>query len=142
MMLTAALLALAPIVAMSGREMPTTIVQRLLEASAKEDWPAVLTMLTTDAQLGMGDVGGPLNKETVSILGQMEKYGCRITSIRDTPNILPVKYDTLFVEVKRTCPYGAVLGKSGEHEISTIYFVKGQKVAGFYIQINSPPTPQ
>jgi hypothetical protein len=66
MNLTVALLAAAaPIMVMSNVETPAVVVERLLEASAKEDWPTALAMLTADAQFGMGDVGGPLNKEAV-----------------------------------------------------------------------------
>jgi hypothetical protein len=44
-----------------------------------------------------------------------------------------------FVDVKRACPYGAVSGKSSEHELATTYFVIGEKVAGFYLQMNPAP---
>jgi hypothetical protein len=41
-------------------------------------------MLTTDATFGMGDVGGPLNKDSISTLSALEKYSCRIISMRQT----------------------------------------------------------
>jgi hypothetical protein len=141
MPLTAALLAVTPIVAMSGVETPVSVVRRLLEAGAEEDWPTVLAMLTADAMFGIGDVGAPLNKESVSTLSALEKYGCRIISMREKPSKPPIKGNTLFVEVKRSCPYGAVSGKSGEHELTTTYFVIGKKVAGYYTEMNLAPKP-
>lgn len=76
MSLVAALFAVYPIVAMSDVETPVIVVKNLLEASARDDWTTVLAMLTTDAAFGMGDVGGPLNKESISTLIALEKYGC------------------------------------------------------------------
>jgi hypothetical protein len=141
MSLIAALVAVSPIVAMSGVETPVIVVKHLLEASARDDWTTVLAMLTTDATFGMGDVGGPLNKDSISILSALEKYGCRIISMRQTNFRIPNRDNMQFVDVKRACPYGAVSGKSGEHELTTTYFVIGKKVAGFYLQINPAPKP-
>lgn len=142
MSLTVALLAAtAPIMVMSNVETPAVVVQRLLEASAKEDWPTALAMLTADAQLGMGDVGGPLNKETVSILGVLEKNGCRITSTHETDQRDRVQSDIRFVDVKRMCPYGSASDRSGEHELICTYFVKGEKIAGFYLHLKAAPPP-
>lgn len=143
--LTVALLAaVASIMPMSSAETattetPTAVVERLLEASAKEDWPAALAMLTADAQFGMGDVGGPLDKETVSLLNVLGKYGCRITSTHETPQRDPVRSKLRFVDVKRTCPYGAESGRSGEHELVVTYFIEGTQIAGFYLDIKSAP---
>jgi hypothetical protein len=142
MNLTVALLAAAaPIMVMSNVETPAVVVERLLEASAKEDWPTALAMLTADAQFGMGDVGGPLNKEAVSLLGVLEKSGCRITTMHETAQRDPVQSDIRLVDVKRMCPYGSASGRSGEHELICTYFVKGEKIAGFYLQLKTAPPP-
>lgn len=141
MSLTVALLAgAAHIMVMSNVETPAVVVQRLLEASAKEDWPTALAMLTADTQLGMGDVGGPLNKDTVSILGVLEKYGCHITSTQETAQRDPVRSDIRFVDVKRMCPYGSASNRTGKHELIITYFVKAQKIAGFYLYLIAAPT--
>jgi len=68
MFFIASLFAVYPIVAMSGVETPVIFVKHLLEASARGDWTTVLAMLTTDAAFGMGNVGGPLNKDSISTL--------------------------------------------------------------------------
>ncbi|MFD1951924.1 hypothetical protein ACFSGX_14215 [Sphingomonas arantia] len=133
-LIVALLAAAAPITPVSNAETPTAIVERLLQASTKQDWPTALAMLTADAQLGMGDVGGPLDKATVSILGVLDRYGCRRTSIRETTQRDPVQSQIRFVEVRRICPYGPQSGRSGEHELITTYFVNGTKIAGFYLK--------
>ena len=134
-----ALAAFAMIAAPSA-EPPIAVVDRFIAFVDASDASGAAAMLTDDAMLGMGDVGGPLRKETVLAVN-FKKQGCRRSGIRETDGPPRSQPNMRFVELRNICPYGAQSGRSGEHELTVTYFVQGNKIAGYYLDGGTAPYP-
>jgi hypothetical protein len=124
----------------SDAEPPIAVVDRFIAFVDASDASGAAAMLTNDAMLGIGDVGGPLRKETVLALN-FKKQGCRRSGIHETDGPPKSQPDVRFVELRYICPYGAKSGRSGEHEITVTYFAQGSKIAGYYLHAGTAPKP-
>lgn len=124
----------------SGAEPPIAVVDRFIAFVDASDAAGAAAMLTNDAMLGIGDVGGPLRKETVLALN-FKKQGCRRSAIHETDGPPKSQPNVRFVKVRYICPYGAKSGRSGEHELTVTYFAQGSKIAGYYLNAGTEPKP-
>ena len=124
----------------SDAEPPIAVVDRFIVFVDAFDASGAAAMLTNDAMLGIGDVGGPLRKETVLALN-FKKQGCRRSGIHETDAPPKSQPNVRFVEVRYICPYGAKSGRSGEHELTVTYFAQGSKIAGYYLNAGTEPKP-
>jgi hypothetical protein len=109
---------------------PKAVVVRFLERARERDWTAAAAMLTADAQVLVGHVGGPLNAETVSVIGAMDRANCKALEPAETKQRLDGHPDLRFVEVRHQCSYR---DKPGTHEMVATIFVKKGQIAGYML---------
>jgi hypothetical protein len=109
---------------------PNAIVRRFLSLSQRQDLGPAAAMLTTDAQFGINDIGGPLNAETLPLVTGFYKQGCTISDEIETANRMPERPLVRFVETHWACPDHS---SRGTHEMKITWFVQGEKLAGFYL---------
>ena len=137
LMLGIGLAIVAPAVAETVERAPADVVTAFLKKV--ETSPAdANAMLTEDAQMGVGDVGGEM--DDVSILTMMfEELGgkCLITDIKLADRQFEDMPDISIVSSKIICATDYKFIAEREMDIS--FFVRGDAIAGMYIHADGPP---
>jgi hypothetical protein len=108
------------------------VALRFMSLTEAKDWAAAAAMLTSDAQILIGHVGGPLNAETLPVTGTMNspKTSCALADTQQTPSRLPDHPELRFVEAHYTC---LKEGGPKTHEMTVTYLVQGAKIAGYML---------
>ncbi|MET0307235.1 MAG: hypothetical protein ABW023_00885 [Sphingomonas sp.] len=103
------------------------VTSRFLTYLEQGETAKAAAMLTRDAMMAAGDVGGPFLVEALPFA----RLGCTRRSVADTARPLSSdKPNIRVVAVTWTCLHGA---EPGPHVRKGTFLIDGQKVAGLYI---------